>query len=106
MPGRSSADARYGRAARVHARSADGSPGAQLRWSPGPWPLACNRAQTLGALAYAVEESPRPPAHAPSLLRFSDSASLLGHHGRCHQHRPQLETQLEGEGGVLLPSQG
>ena len=52
------------------ARSADGSPGAQLRWSPGPLTLAGDRAQTLGALAYAAEES------LPAARRRAELASV------------------------------
>ena len=58
------------------ARSADGSPGAQLRWSPGPLTLAGDRAQTLGALADAASESPpaaRPRAELASVRKLASS---------------------------------
>jgi hypothetical protein len=60
------------------ARSADGSLGAQLRWSPGPLTLAGDRAQTLGALAYAASESPpaaRPRAELASVQKLASAPS-------------------------------
>jgi hypothetical protein len=54
------------------ARSADGSLGAQLRWSP--WPLgrslATERRRSVRSLTPPRSHS-RPPAYAPSLLLFS-----------------------------------
>ena len=57
----------YGRAARVHAPSGDGDqrPSAMV-----PLTLASNRAQTLGALAYAAEKSP------PAARRRAELASV------------------------------
>ena len=56
------------------ARSADGSLGAQLRWSP--WPLgrslATERRRSVRSLT-PPRSRPRPPAYAPSLLLFREA---------------------------------